>query len=53
MRRLVVIEHEVDSVGGCADEDDLENGVVERFGFVEGPQQVDVTREIDHQIEEL
>lgn len=53
MCRLVVVEHEVDGVGRSADEDDLEDGVVERLGFVEGPEEVDVTREVDDQVEEL
>jgi hypothetical protein len=35
--RFEVVEHEVDRVRGCADEDNLEDGVVERLGLVEGP----------------
>lgn len=53
MRRLEVVEHKVYGVGGCADEDDFEDGVVERLGFVEGPQEVDVPREIHNEVKEL
>lgn len=51
--RAVVVEHEVDGVGGCAKKDDLENGEVELGELVERPQQVDVARYVDHQVEEL
>jgi hypothetical protein len=50
---LVVVEHEVDGVRGGADENDLEDSVVEGAGLVEGPQQVDVSREVDNEVEEL
>jgi hypothetical protein len=51
--RFIVIEHEVDSVCGSADEDDLKDGVVEGLGLVECPQQVDVSCEVDNEVEEL
>jgi hypothetical protein len=38
VRGLVVVEHEIDSVGGRRDEDDLENSVVGRVG--EGPEDI-------------
>lgn len=38
MSRLVVVEHEVDDVGGRADEKQLECGQVKRIG--EGPEQI-------------
>jgi hypothetical protein len=50
---LVVVEHEVDGVRGGADEDDLEDGVVERAGRVEGPEKVDVSRHVYDEVEEL
>lgn len=53
MRRFVVIEHQVHSVRRRADEDDFENRVVESRRLVKGPQEVDVTREIDNQVEKL
>ena len=53
MGRLKVVEHEVYRVRRCADENNLEYGVVERMGVVEGPEEVDVTREVDDQVEEL
>ena len=51
--RLVVVEHEVDGVRGTADEDDLEDGVVERFGQVEGPEKIDVSCHVYDEVEEL
>ena len=50
---LVVVEHQVDGVRGSADKDDLEDGVVERLGLVEGPQKIDVARDIYNKVEEL
>ena len=50
---FVVVEHEVDGVRGGADEDDLEDGVVERLGLVEGPEKIDVTRNVYDEVEEL
>ena len=35
--RFVVIQHEVHGIGGGADEDNLEDGVVQHLGLVEGP----------------
>lgn len=37
MRGLEVVQHEVYRIRRCADEDDLEDGVVKRVGVVEGP----------------
>jgi hypothetical protein len=37
MSRLEVVEHQVYGVRGRADEDDFEDGVVERIGLVKGP----------------
>lgn len=53
MRGLVVVEHEVDRVRGRANEYDLEDGVVERLGFVEGPEKVDISRNVYDQVKEL
>jgi hypothetical protein len=53
VRGLVVVEHEVDGVGRGADEDDFEDGVVERAGRVEGPEKVDVSRHVYDEVEEL
>jgi hypothetical protein len=50
---LVVVKHQVNGVRGSADEDDLENGVVERLGLVEGPEKIDVTRNVYDEVEEL
>ena len=49
----VVVEHEVDGVGGGDEEDDLENGEVQLRELVKGPQQVDITRDVDNEVEEL
>jgi hypothetical protein len=48
-----IVEHEVYGVRGRADEDNLEDGVVERLGLVEGPQQIDVSCEVDDEVQEL
>lgn len=53
MGGLEVVEHEVYGVGGCADEDDLEDSVVQRIGVVEGPEKVDVSTEVYDQVQEL
>jgi hypothetical protein len=53
MSRFIVVKHQIDGIGRRADEYDLEDGVVERFGFVEGPEQVDVPGNVDDEIEEL
>lgn len=53
VRRLKVVEHEVYGVGRCADEDDLEDGVVQRLGLVEGPQEVNVPCEVHDEVQEL
>ena len=53
MGGLEVVEHEVNSVRGCADEDYLEDGVVKRIWVVEGPKEVDVSTEIHNQVEKL
>lgn len=50
---LVVVEHQVNGVRGSADEDDLENGIVERLGLVEGPEKIDVARNVYDEVEEL
>lgn len=51
--RLVVVKHQVDGVRGAADKDDLEDGVVERFRQVEGPEKVDVSCHVYNEVEEL
>jgi hypothetical protein len=51
--RLVVVEHEVDGVRGGADKDDLEDGVVQRLALVEGPEEIDVSRYVYDEVEEL
>ena len=53
MRRFVVVEHEIDGISRCADEDDLEDSVVERLGVVESPQKVDVARDVYYEVKEL
>lgn len=53
MGGLEVIEHEVNGIRGCADEDYLEDGVVKRLWVIEGPKQVDIPAEIHNQVEEL
>ena len=53
VRGLVVVEHEVDDVDGRADEEDLEGCVVEGGGQVEGPEEVEVARDVDGEVEEL
>jgi hypothetical protein len=50
---LVVVEHQINGVCGSADEDDLEDGVVECRGRVEGPEEVYVSRYVYDEIEEL
>jgi hypothetical protein len=51
--RFEIVKHEVDRVCRGADEDNLENGVVERLGVVEGPEQVDISGEVNNQVQEL
>jgi hypothetical protein len=51
--RLEVVEHEVYGVRRCTDEHNLEYGVVERMGVVEGPQEVDVSSKVHNQVQEL
>lgn len=53
MGRLEVVEHEVYGIRGCADEDDLEDGVVQRMRVVEGPEKVDVSTKVNNQVQEL
>lgn len=53
MGGLIVVQHQINGVRGRADEDDLKDGIVERFGFVKGPEQVDVPGDVDNQIEQL
>lgn len=53
MGRLEVVEHEVNGICGRADEDDLEYGVVQRVGVVEGPQEVNVSTQVHNQVQEL
>jgi hypothetical protein len=50
---FVVVEHEVYGVCGRADEDNFEDGVVKRSGLVEGPQEINVSCEVDNQVKEL
>lgn len=53
MRGLVVVEHQVDRVSGGADEDYLEDGVVEVLRFVKRPEKVDVAGDVDDEVQEL
>lgn len=53
MRRLEVVEHEVYGVCGCANENDLEDGIVQRVGVVEGPEKVNVSSQVNNQVQEL
>lgn len=50
---FVVVEHKVDGVRRCADEDDLEDGVVQRIRVVKGPKEVNVTTEVHDQVQKL
>lgn len=45
-----VVEHEVNGVRRCTDEDYFEDGVVKRIWVVEGPKQVDVSAQIHNQV---
>lgn len=53
MGGLEVVEHEVYGIRGSADEDDLEDGVVQRVRVVEGPEEVDVSAKVNNQVQEL
>lgn len=53
MGGLEIVEHEVNGVGGCADEHNLENGIVQRVRVVEGPKEVNVSTEVNNQVKEL
>lgn len=53
MGRLEIVEHEVDGVCGSADEDNLKDGVVQRFRLVKGPDKVDISRQVDDEVKEL
>lgn len=50
---LEVLEHQVDGVSLGADEKDLEGGVVEHVRSVEGPKEVEVSGDVDDEVEEL
>lgn len=50
---LVVVQHQPHDVPLAAEEDDLEHGIVERLGFVEGPEEIEVSRYVDNQVQEL
>jgi hypothetical protein len=50
---LVIIEHKVDGIGRSADEDDLEDGVVECLALIEGPEEIDVSRHVYDEVEKL
>jgi hypothetical protein len=51
--RFVLVEHEVDDVCGCADEYYFKQCVVETVWVVKGPKQIDVSRKVHDQVEEL
>jgi hypothetical protein len=53
VRGFEVVEHQVHGVARGRDKDDLEDGVVEGAGQVEGPQEVEVARDVDEEVEEL
>ncbi len=53
MCRLVVVEHEVNCVCGSSDEHDLEDGVIEVSDLVEGPQEIEVARDVHQEVQEL
>jgi hypothetical protein len=53
VRWLEIVEHEVHGVRGGADKDDFEDGVVQRTRVVEGPEQVDVSSEVNNQVQKL
>lgn len=50
---FIIIEHEIHSVCGSGNEDDLEDSIVEILGFVKGPDKINVTGNVDEQVEEL
>jgi hypothetical protein len=50
---FVVVEHQVDGVSRGANEDNLENGVVEVLRVVERPEQVDVASDVNEEVQEL
>ena len=52
MSWLVIIQHQVNGVELCADEDDLEGCVPERLRWV-GPEEVEVAGHVYGQVEEL
>lgn len=49
---LVVVQHQVDCVGGRRDEDEFQQSVPEGFCGV-GPEEVEVARHVDDQVQEL
>ncbi|RDW88112.1 hypothetical protein BP6252_00144 [Coleophoma cylindrospora] len=51
VRRLVRCGHQVDGVAGAGEEEELEDGVVGAVG--EGPEEIEVPRHVDEQIEGL
>lgn len=53
MRRFEIVEHEINGIRGCADEDNLEDGIVQRVGVVECPEEVDVSTKVYNQVQEL
>jgi hypothetical protein len=53
MRRLVVIQHKVEGIRGCADENDFEYGIVQTLRQVECPQKIDVSSHINDKVEDL
>lgn len=53
MSWLVVVQHQPHDVSLAAEEDDLEHGVVKGLRLVEGPEEVEVSRNVDNEVEEL
>jgi hypothetical protein len=48
--RLIFVEHQIDRVSRAADENDLENGIVKRLGFVESPEKIDVSCYVNDEV---
>lgn len=53
MSRLIIVQHQVYGIRRRRDEDDLEDGVIERIGFIEGPEQIHIASYVNGEVEEL
>ena len=50
MGGFVVVEHQVDGVGAAADEEELEEGVVQGFAVVERPEEIHISGAVDDEV---